>query len=357
MIKYLGSKRRLLPLLVEVITRLEPDGPVLDPFSGTCRLGHALKARGRRVLASDHNAYAAALATCYVQADAEDHAAAAARLVAELNALPGRPGWFTETYSLRSRYLHPRNGERVDAIRQAIADKGLEPELEAVLLVSLMEAADRVDSTTGVQMAWLKQWAPRATRDLELRVPALLPRARGGKGRAACVDALPAAQAADEATVCYLDPPYNRHSYRSNYHLWETLVRWDQPHVYGVACKRLDCRELRSPYNSRRGCLPALQQLLDEVRAPHLVLSFNDEGFLDGPTLEQALAVRPHRLVLAREGHRYVGARIGIHNHLGQKVGSVGRLRNVEHVYVATTDPRALARVAPLLAESARSAG
>lgn len=348
MIKYLGSKRRLLPLLVEVITRLDPAGTVLDPFSGTCRVGHALKARGRRVLASDHNAYAAALATCYVQADAEDHAREAALLVAELNALPGRPGWFTETYSVRSRYLHPRNGERVDAIRQAIADKGLPPELEAVLLVSLMEAADRVDSTTGVQMAWLKQWAPRAGGDLVLRVPALLPRASGGKGRASCLEAAQAAEAAADATVCYLDPPYNQHSYRSNYHVWETLIRWDRPEVYGVACKRLDCRELRSPFNSRRGCAPALRGLLDRVRAPHLVLSFNDEGYLDGPTIEQALEVRPHRLVLSREGNRYVGARIGIHNHLGQKVGQIGRLRNVEHLYVATADPEALARVAPL---------
>ena len=28
-----------------------------------------------------------------------------------------------------------------------------------VLLTSLIEAADRVDSTTGVQMAYVKQWA------------------------------------------------------------------------------------------------------------------------------------------------------------------------------------------------------
>ncbi len=41
--------------------------------------------------------------------------------------------------------------------------------LRPILLTSLMLAADRVDSTTGVQMAYLKQWAPRAHRDLRLR--------------------------------------------------------------------------------------------------------------------------------------------------------------------------------------------
>ena len=35
-----------------------------------------------------------------------------------------------------------------------------------MLIVSLMEAADRVDSTTGVQMAFLKQWAARSYNDL-----------------------------------------------------------------------------------------------------------------------------------------------------------------------------------------------
>ncbi len=148
----------------------------------------------------------------------------AERLVAEFNALPGRPGWFTETYCLQSRFFQPKNGGRIDAIREAIEAKGLPPDLEAVLLVSLMEAADRVDSTTGVQMAYLKQWAPRAANDLVLRVPAVLPRAARGKGRALELDALDAARATP-ADVAYLDPPYNQHKYLGNYHIWESLVR------------------------------------------------------------------------------------------------------------------------------------
>ena len=36
---------------------------------------------------------------------------------------------------------------------------------------------------------------------------------------------------------------------------------------------------------------------------------------------------------------RYVGARIGIHNPKGEKVGTVGRLRNVEHLFVVTDRP------------------
>ncbi|MEI6226105.1 MAG: DNA adenine methylase [Deltaproteobacteria bacterium] len=346
MIKYIGSKRLLVPLLVETIARIRGSGTVCDLFSGTSRVGHALKRAGYRVVANDHNAYAAALATCYVQADAEDHLRSATRLVAELNALPPRPGYFTATFCERSRFFKPRNGARVDAIREAIARKGLPPELEAILLTSLMEAADRVDSTTGVQMAYLKKWAARADNDLELRVPDLLPRAASGKGSALQLDALEAA-AQVEADVCYVDPPYNQHKYLGNYHVWESLVLWDKPEVYGIACKRVDCRERGSVFNSKPNAGAAMRRLLASIRAPHVVVSFNNEGYFSRAEFEEMLACRGEVVVIERDFKRYVGAQIGIHNPKGEKVGKVSHLRNTEYVYVATKDrkvSRAVAR-------------
>ena len=351
MIKYIGSKRSLVPLLLEIVRGVGDARSVLDLFSGTSRVGHAFKAAGYRVLANDHNAYAVALARCYVQADAEDVLENARKLVHEFNALPGTPGYFTETFCLRSRFFQPRNGARIDAIREAIAAKDLDPELEAVMLVSLMEAADRVDSTTGLQMAYLKAWAPRSHNDLELRVPAVLPRARHGKGGATDLDAFEAVGRL-EADVAYIDPPYNQHSYLGNYHVWETLVRWDKPEVYGVACKRTDVRRRQSVFNSRPRARDAMRRLLAGVRAPVLVVSFNDEGFLSREDLESvfgALWQGEARVAsLEIDFPRYVGARIGIHNPRGEKVGTPGRVRNKEFVYVVSrTDfAPALTRVA-----------
>ena len=127
MIKYIGSKRKLVPAILDTIRSIENVHTVIDLFSGTSRVGHALKAAGYRVLSNDHNVYAATLARCYVQADVEDVLYDATRLVQELNRLTGSPGYFTETFCIKSRFFHPKNGERVDAIREEIMRKGLEP--------------------------------------------------------------------------------------------------------------------------------------------------------------------------------------------------------------------------------------
>jgi adenine-specific DNA-methyltransferase len=345
-IKYIGSKRALLTHILSAIGASAPAGApggvtVADLFSGTARVGHALKGAGYRVLANDHNAFAHTLATCYVQADAERWAIPAARILAELQALPPRAGWFTETYCVAARYFHPDNGARIEAVREGILKLGAEPELEAILLTSLLEAADRVDSTAGLQMAYMKQWAPRARQPVQLRLPALLPRPAAGPCRALCGEA-EAVAAAVECDLAYLDPPYNQHSYLRNYHVWETLVRWDQPEVYGIANKRADCRTRLSAFNSRPGIGPALARTIAALRCPTLVVSFNDEGYLDRGALEAMLATRGHLHVIEIPYGRYVGAKIGIHNPKGEKVGTVGRLTNTEFLFVASEKALAL---------------
>lgn len=337
MIKYLGSKRKLLDVITAAVKTHPRATRVLDLFSGTSRVGHALKREGYRVVANDHNAYAHTLARCYVEADQETHEQDTRELVRMLNALPGREGWFTDTFCVRARYLHPKNGARVDAIREEIARLRLEPVLEAVLLTSLMEAADRVDSTCGVQMAYLKEWAARAHNDLELRVPALLPRARGGPGAAVRLDALDAARA-HAADVAYVDPPYNQHSYLGNYHVWESLVVWDKPEVYGLAHKRVDVKTRKSAFNSRRQCADAFRDVVRALDVGLIVVSFNDEGFLSRDDIEAVLSERGDVDVLARDYKRYVGAQIGIYNPAGERVGEVGRLRNQELLYVVRTE-------------------
>ena len=345
MIKYLGSKRRLVPVLTELLCRSGATS-ALDLFTGTTRVAQAFKAAGAEVTAVDRTRYAAVLAGCYVATDAEEvDQAALGAAVAELNALPGHPGYVTETFSTKARYFQPHNGARIDAIREAISRRYGGGPLEPVLLTSLLEAADRVDSTTGVQMAYVKQWAPRSYRPLELRVPELLP----GRGRALRGDACELAGSLGPFDLAYLDPPYNQHRYEANYHVWETIVAWDAPRHYGVACKREEIRTGdRSPFNSRRTMPEALSGVVSAVDAGIVVLSYNDESFLSLDDLLDICSVRGHVEVLEFPSARYVGARIGIHSPAGVRVGTVGRLQNVEYVLVAGSRADVRQVVAPL---------
>ena len=333
MIKYIGSKRRLVPILGDLIATIGGT-TALDLFTGTTRVAQELKSRGYVTTAVDTARYSEVFAQTYIETDAREVDMSALRdALAYLSSLPGDAGYFTETFCIQSRYFQPFNGERIDAIRNAIAAEYAGTTLYPILLTSLIEAADRVDSTTGVQMAYVKQWATRSFNPLELRVPDLLP----GPGRAIRGDACALAGTLGEFDVAYLDPPYNQHRYFTNYHIWETLVAWDAPEHYGIACKRIDSRDdaTKSVFNSRPQMPAALRQVVRAVPCRMLILSYNDEAWVTRDELEEMCAHHEYVESLAFDSKRYVGAQIGIYNPSGHKVGEISHLRNLEYIVVA----------------------
>ncbi len=357
MIKYLGSKRRLVPVLAQ-ICQASGAHTALDLFTGTTRVAQAFKAQGVHVTAADSARYAHAFARTYIEADATATDDAMLRAaVAHLNTIQGKPGYVHDTFSRQARFFQPHNAARIDAVRDTIDSEYAGSPLFPLLLTSLIEAADRVDSTTGVQMAYVKQWAPRSFNPLELRVPVLL----DGPGRAIQGDAVVLASTLGHFDLAYLDPPYNQHRYFTNYHVWETLVAWDAPEAYGVARKRVDARDpsTHSPFNSKKTMAAALASAVQSVDCDLLVLSYNNESWLELDDLEAMCAVGPppsrdaqsrdgintgasagggvkrEVATLAFDSTRYVGARIGIFDPSGRKVGRVSHLRNQELLVIA----------------------
>jgi adenine-specific DNA-methyltransferase len=340
-IKYLGSKRRLVPTIA-ALARAVGAEDALDLFAGTTRVAQALKRDGAHVTAVDSATYSHVLAEAYIAMDAEAvDIAELEEALADVGARPPEHGYVTRVFCETARYFHPENGQRIDAAREAIESYRQSP-LYPVLLTSLLEAADRVDSTAGLQMAFLKQWAPRALKPLELKVPVLI----GGPGRALRSDAVDVVRsgALPPTGFAYIDPPYNQHRYFTNYHVWETLVAWDAPEAYGVARKRVDARDAstRSVFNSKRTMGEALAAVVASVDCDLLVLSYNDESWLGRDELEAMCAhAGPRRggtqavATLGFDSARYVGARIGIFDPSGRKVGRVSHLSNRELLVIA----------------------
>lgn len=334
MIKYLGSKRVLVPVLGTLFAA-SGARTALDLFTGTTRVAQEFCRRGGVVTTVDVATYSEVLSQCYVVLDAAQVDRAEVQdAIDRLHALPGKRGYVTETFCEQSRYFQPQNGMRIDAIRDGIERCYGDSWLRPVLLTSLLEAADAVDSTVGLQMAYLKQWAPRSYKDLAMQVPRMTP----GTGTAIRGDATEVVSRLPHVDLAYLDPPYNQHRYFTNYHVWESLVRWDAPLSYGIARKRIDSRDpaTKSVFNRKRAMPSALAETIRRVDAEVVVVSFSDEGYVPLAELVDMCTARGDEVeVLAFDSRRHVGARIGIYNRAGAKVGNVGHTRNTEYLVVS----------------------
>lgn len=333
MIKYLGSKRTLLPVLKSL---LQASGArtAIDLFTGSTRVAVAMKQIGMQVIAVDSASYSEVLSKTFIeingtpkmQAELEDQ-------IHYLRNIPSEPGYFTEVFCKKARFFRPANGERIDSIRERIESDYQGSWLYHPLLASLLIAADKVDSTTGVQMAYLKNWSRRSGAQLDLQVPQLL----RGSGTALRADANEIVKELPQVDIAYLDPPYNQHRYFGNYHIWETLIRWDKPDYYGVANKRLDTRsdQNKSAFNSKKTMPAALSDVISNLKAETLILSYNNESWLSRKDLIDICSGYEKVEILDFDSKRYVGSQIGGYNKSGELVGRPGAARNLEHIVLA----------------------
>jgi adenine-specific DNA-methyltransferase len=174
-----------------------------------------------------------------------------------------------------------------------------------VLLTSLILALDEVESTLGHFASYLNDWSPRSYNKLQLRVPRLLPRSEAhAVHRGDIFDLLPDV----EVDLAYFDPPYgsnnekmppSRVRYAAYYHLWTTVCVNDKPPVFGKAKRRADTSDIvaRSVFEEfRRGesghfiAVEAIERLLHEARARHIVLSYSSGGRATAEELDEVIS-------------------------------------------------------------------
>lgn len=301
-IKYAGSKKKILPVLLELIEPLNIK-TVLDGFSGTTRVSQALKQEGYTVYANDIADWSKVFGECYLLN--RKPASYYLPLINHLNNLPGKYSWFSENYGGepndgsaiqkdgKKRIWQLHNTKKLDAIREEI-DKCAKNEIEkSVLLTSLIIAMDKVDSSVGHQVSYLKKWAPRAYNTMKMEVPSLIideePHRVYQKDIFDLVNDV-------EVDLAYYDPPYgssnelmppSRVRYASYYHLWKTICLNDKPKLVGVANRREDVgdtvsgsvfEEFRRNDKGQYIVIEAIEKLIEKTPAKYVVLSYNNNG-------------------------------------------------------------------------------
>jgi adenine-specific DNA-methyltransferase len=209
--------------------------------------------------------------------------------IRELNDLKGRQGPFFENYcaagNAQRNYFSKENGMKIQAIRERIADWRRTKQISALqerwLIACLIEAADEVANTASVYGAYLKILKKSAQKKLHLEP--LQPVSSARKGHSVFrQDAVKLLKKLDgkDIRLTYIDPPYNHRQYGANYHILETLARWDMDSFAprGKTGLRAE-RENRSAY-CLKNAEEAFAALLCEVRSEYLLVSYNTEGLL-----------------------------------------------------------------------------
>jgi len=318
LITYLGNKRALLGPIndaVQTVKRRLGSSTLSasDLFTGTGVVARSLKRHCDRLIVNDLEAYARVTAACYLANRGNVDRAAVADAVRHVDARARdhpEPGYITELYSPRDDD-DPQPGERVfytrrnamvlDTARRAIDD--LPAGLRPFVLAPLLAQASVHVNTSGVFKGFYKDPATgrgkfggaagnaltRIRGDIALEAPVL--------SRFDCdteihqTDANAVARELPAVDLAYLDPPYNQHPYGSNYFMLNLLVDGRRPaDVSRVSGIPRDWN--RSAYNRRTHALPAFRNLLENLNAKFVLVSFNSEGFISHEQMTTLLASR-----------------------------------------------------------------
>jgi len=290
-IKYAGSKLKLLPHILRLAEKVQPQ-TVFDGFSGTTRVSQALAQAGYRVIANDVAVWSRMFGQCYLLSPhPREHYK---DLIDHLNALPGRDGWFTEHYGKPDGLKKPwqqHNTLKLDAIRTEI--ERLDNGEKAVALTSLILAMDEVDSTIGHYASYLSEWSPRSHRQMKLKLPRIIKKTN--EHQVHQTDIFDIVSHVD-ADLAYYDPPYgsnndkmppSRVRYASYYHLWTSICLFDNPPLFGKAKRRADTsdtlsasvfEDFRRNDAGRFVAVEAIERLLQQTNTKHIILSYSSGG-------------------------------------------------------------------------------
>ena len=301
-IKYIGSKLKLIPHVLELIKKVDAK-TILDGFAGTTRVSQALAKLGYTVICNDIAPWSEVFGTCYLLNTKPREAYQP--LIDHLNAVSPIDGWFTEHYGGHANggcaiqadglkkpwQLH--NTRKLDAIRQEIETLNLNPVDKAVALTSLILALDRVDNSLGHFSAYLKEWAPRAYKELVLEVPEVFTSEGNHQVHQSDIFDLVPRVSVD---LAYFDPPYgsnnekmpaSRVRYAAYYHLWKSVVLFDKPTLFGKAKRRKDTsdpfaasvfEEFRRNDDGQFIAVDAIARLIRATQARWILLSYSSGG-------------------------------------------------------------------------------
>lgn len=303
--RFIGNKESIVDKIYQTMESRNIRGDsFFDYFAGTASVGKYFKKLGYQVFSSDLLYFSYVLQRAYIVNDqVPDFKKLMKKLqfkssllfssplmmvVEYLNQISPTKGFVYNNYAptgtrnlVQPRmYFSDENAGRIDAMRLKIDDWKkndlISEDVFYILLACLIETVPFYSNTTGVYGAFQKKWDPRSIKKLILRPIEII--INGRKNYAFNENSINLTDKI-KADIFYLDPPYNQRQYAPNYHVLETIAKYDNPVVKGITGLR-DYKEQKSNFCNPVTGLEELAYIAERAHCKALILSYNSEGIM-----------------------------------------------------------------------------
>lgn len=315
---YIWSKLSLLEFLEKSIWKVveEKNYQFSDLFAGTGIVWRYFKQRWHKIIANDLQYYSYVLNRHYIGNHKElkflklmwelpnlkkvKISDRKIEVCKYLNKINGKKwfifknyclGW-TKNWEFQRQYFSDLNWKKCDAIRDNIEKRKKEELINEneyyFLLATLIEAIDKVANTASVYGAFLKQLKKSAQKEINLKPAELYINDNEHNIFNEDINTLIKTTQHD---VVYLDPPYNHRQYSWNYHILETIAKNDKPKIKGKTGMR-NCSNQKSSYCSKNEVKTAYKDLISNIKAKYIFLSYNDEWLMNLEDIKEIMSER-----------------------------------------------------------------
>lgn len=291
---YIGSKYSLMEFLKNTIEDVtgyhNGEGHIFaDLFAGTGIVGSTYKEMGYNVISNDIQYYSYVINKHLI----ENIPVMDDSILDYLNSLEGIEGFIYNNFCAGSgserNYFTDINGQKCDAIRtelEVMLEKGdIDQSVYFYFLGSLINSIDKYANTASVYGAFLKHIKKTAQKDFKLE---LLPVISGKKGKVYNEDINKLIKNIS-GDVLYLDPPYNARQYCTNYHVLETIARYDNPVLRGKTGLR-EYSTQKSLFCSKKTINSVFEELISDAKFKYIFLSYNNEGLMSIDTIKNIMS-------------------------------------------------------------------
>lgn len=268
--RYIGSKAKLSDWIMELIdAHTDHIRTFTDLFAGTATISSQALVKYEKVIINDFLHANNIIYKGFFEAGDWDRKKIS-DIITRYNSLDPetlQDNYFSENFG--GKFYEYNVSKLIGYIRQDIEDmkdKLTEKEYN-ILLATLIYNIDKLANTVGHFDAYIKK--PIKPQPLRLR---LIDAKSFANVEIHREDANQLARQI-KSDLVYIDPPYNSRQYCRFYHLYETLIKWDKPKLYGVALKP-------EPENMSTYCTvkakDSFEDLVMNLDTRYLVVSYNN---------------------------------------------------------------------------------